>query len=154
MDNGLQDVISAAVSGAGRKPGKDSDRATGAAVERGGDATLRRRADAEPAALVSSETTFRAAPGGGNGQLGHIGLRLAFWVCGFHAALLERHHNGEQLSKKEELLLTLSPSDFAGIRPHVIDMTLEPAGRGGERTPTCRPNPRISLPFIRWRGLG
>jgi hypothetical protein len=123
MDNGLQDVISAAVSGAGRKPGKE---ATGRRVPQLSVVETQRSAapEAEPAAVVSSETTFRAAPGGGNGQLGHIGLRLAFWVCGFHAALLERHHNGDQLTKKEELLLTLSPNDFAGIRPHVIDMTL------------------------------
>jgi hypothetical protein len=123
MDNGLQDVISAAVSGAGRKPGKE---ANGRRVPQLSVVETQRAAapEPEPAAVVSSETTFRAAPGGGNGQLGHIGLRLAFWVCGFHAALLERHHNGDQLTKKEELLLTLSPNDFAGIRPHVIDMTL------------------------------
>jgi hypothetical protein len=131
MDNGLQDVISAAVNGPGRKPAKE---ATGRRVPQLSvvgterptmrEPTQEPAQHAEPAPPVSPETAFRAAPGGGTGQLGHSGLRLAFWVCGFHDALMERHRHGEQLTKKEELLLTLSPNDFAGIRPMVIDMTL------------------------------
>jgi hypothetical protein len=127
MDNGLQDVISAAVNGPGRKPAKEGSgrRVPQLSVVGTERPTAREPAqEAEPAATVSPETAFRAAPVGGIGQLGHSGLRLAFWVCGFHDALMERHRHGEQLTKKEELLLTLSPNDFAGIRPLVIDMTL------------------------------
>ncbi|HET6307824.1 MAG TPA: hypothetical protein VFG12_11595 [Rhodopila sp.] len=121
MDNGLQDVISAAANSAGRKPAKSApNRRVPQLSVVGTDPS--EAAASEPATDVSRETTFRSAPAAG--QLGHIGLRLAFWVCGFHAALMERHQNGEQLTKKEELLLTLSPDDFVGIRPHVIDMTL------------------------------
>jgi hypothetical protein len=132
MDNGLQDVISAAANAAGRKPAKD---ATGRRVPQlsvvdtqrppSSEAPLEAtRYAPEPAGSVSNETILPAAPVGGSFQLGHSGLRLAFWVCGFRDALMERHRQGEQLTKKEELLLTLSPNDFAGIRPLVIDMTL------------------------------
>ncbi|HEX3575608.1 MAG TPA: hypothetical protein VHU42_13480 [Rhodopila sp.] len=127
MDNGLQDVISAAAVGAGRKSAKDAPARRVpqlSVVETEHPVPQDVAQAAEPADMVSSESSFRAPPLGGGFQLGHSGLRLAFWVCGFHDALMERHRQGEQLTKKEELLLTLSPNDFAGIRPMVIDMTL------------------------------
>ena len=63
-------------------------------------------------------------PNEAGAQLGPGGLRLAFWLCGFHDALMERRRNGEQLTEGEELLVTLSSADFVGMRPLVVDMTL------------------------------
>jgi hypothetical protein len=131
MDNGLQDVISAAV-GAGRKVAKEPARRRVpqlSIVETG-----RSDAPATPAAAkVSSAAAFRTVPNettprnpapAAGAHLGQGGLRLAFWVCGFHEALMERRRQGQQLTEKEEFLLALSPKDFAGIRPLVVDMTL------------------------------
>lgn len=131
MDHGLQEVISAAVNRSGRQSAKD---AAGrrvpqlTVVETDRPAGQKASPQAEPPETVASETTRAAAPPlnvpGGGHELGHSGLRLAFWVCGFRDALLERQNQGEQLTRKEELLLTLSPKDFDGVRPLVIDMTL------------------------------
>jgi hypothetical protein len=57
-------------------------------------------------------------------QLGPRGLRLAFWLCGFHDALMERRRRGEALTESEELLVNLSSADLVGMRPFVVEMTL------------------------------
>ena len=57
-------------------------------------------------------------------ELGRAGLRLAFWLCGFHEALMERLRQGAELSASEESLLALSREDFAYLRPLVVHMTL------------------------------
>jgi len=59
-----------------------------------------------------------------NTQLGRSGLRLAFWLCGFHEALSERLRNGEKLTDREQALMTLSGKDFLRIRPIVIELAL------------------------------
>ena len=56
--------------------------------------------------------------------LGRAGLRMAFWLCGFHEVLLERQRAGERLSEREQSLLTLSLADFANIRPAIISAAL------------------------------
>jgi hypothetical protein len=57
-------------------------------------------------------------------KLGEGGIRLAFWLCGFHDALMERRRLGEPLTESEEVLIRLSSADFPGMRPVVVDMTL------------------------------
>ncbi|MDR3535116.1 MAG: hypothetical protein P4L71_01325 [Acetobacteraceae bacterium] len=123
MDNGLQDVISAAVSRNGPKmgSGRTGRRAPQLSVVETESPAAQ---EAEAATIASTETTSRTAPAGGSSQLGDGGLRLAFWVCAFHDALMKRRAQGEELTENEEYLLELSPKDFAGIRPLVIDMTL------------------------------
>jgi hypothetical protein len=58
-------------------------------------------------------------------QLGPDGLRIAFSLCGFHSALMERVRRGEALTEREELLVTVARKDFASLRPFVIGMTLD-----------------------------
>ena len=79
MDNGLQDVISAAANTAGRKPAKQAANRRVPQLSVVGTESSEAPAP-ELATDVSRETTFRPTSAGG--QLGHIGLRLAFWVCG------------------------------------------------------------------------
>jgi hypothetical protein len=128
MDNGLQEVISAALNRPELQTAKDG---TGRRVPQltvvGTERPMAQKAHVEPVDTVAPETVVHPvtqANSSSSLQLGHSGLRLAFWVCGFRDALLERRDQGEQLTKKEELLLTLSPRDFASVRPLVIDMTL------------------------------
>ena len=132
MNNGLQEVISAAINGSGHK----AARAAAArqvpqlsVVETGRPAAL----EPDPAPSASAETTFRVAqaetsaravPAGESDLLEHGGLRLAFWLSGFHDALTERRQKGEELTEQEELLLELSTKDFAGLRPFAIERTL------------------------------
>lgn len=123
MDNGLQDVIAAAVGGNGLKmangrTGRRAPQLSVVEVERPVPQEM------ESATTDPVETTSRTVPASGSSQLGESGLRLAFWVCGFYDALMKRRSEGEQLTENEEYLLELSPKDFAGIRPLVIDMTL------------------------------
>jgi hypothetical protein len=58
-------------------------------------------------------------------RLGPNGLRLAFSLCGFHGALMERLRQGGKLTEREELLVILARKDFASLRPFVIGMTLD-----------------------------
>lgn len=58
-------------------------------------------------------------------QLGSRGLRLGFWLCGFHDALVERQGRGERLTEREASLLELSRKDFADMRPLVITMAVK-----------------------------
>jgi hypothetical protein len=129
MDDSLRDVISAAVRGSGRKaidaPVKPRTPVLSVVeAEHRGTRVAQPAPAAEPPKKVSSGTARRTPPSGGSHELGYSGLRLAFWVCGFHDALMERHRQGAQLTEKEKLLLTLSTQDFEGIRPFVIDLTL------------------------------
>jgi hypothetical protein len=65
------------------------------------------------------------APACDHNRLGPNGLRLAFSLCGFHGALMERLRDGGKLTEREELLVTLARKDFASLRPFVIGMTLD-----------------------------
>ena len=58
-------------------------------------------------------------------QIGHIGLRLGFWLSGFHEALQERLDAGETIAEREASLLDLSRREFAGLRPAVIAMAVQ-----------------------------
>ena len=58
-------------------------------------------------------------------HLGRRGLRLGFWLCGFHEALLERQRNGGTLTEREKSLLELSRRDFADMQPLVVSMAIE-----------------------------
>jgi hypothetical protein len=128
MDNGLQEVISAAVNGTGHRPAKETPKRrvpqlSVVATERPAPPeaeTEEPRLDETTPNTVPNGTTFPPT----SHLLGHGSLRLAFWICGFHDALMERQRNGDQLTEKEELLLSLSPRDFADIRPLVIETTL------------------------------
>ena len=120
MNDGLRDVISAAVEGAGRKILPDAARRGPQlrAVASDGAAP-----DWTPATEL--ETAVRPGVSGGEGeQLGRVGLRIAFWLCGFHEVLLERRRKGETLTEREESLLTLSARDFVGIRSTVVKMAI------------------------------
>lgn len=111
MDDGLKDVISAAALGGTRQP----DVPTSA-----GRVTPLRAVDASggaprpPARMSVTDQD----------QLGRGGLRLAFWLCGFHEALVERQRQGDRLTPREESLLALARKDFASLRPALIDMAL------------------------------
>jgi hypothetical protein len=76
---------------------------------------------ASPAAPPATGVT----PSSEDSQRSVDGVRLAFWLCGFHDALMERRRHGEQLTDSEELLIRMSRKDFAGMRPFVIGMTLD-----------------------------
>ena len=58
-------------------------------------------------------------------HLGRRGLRLGFWLCGFHEALLERQRNGGTLTERETSLLELSRRDFADMQPLVVSLAIE-----------------------------
>jgi hypothetical protein len=64
-------------------------------------------------------------PAGDGNRIGPNGLHLAFSLCGFHSALMERLRQGETLTEREELLVTLARKDFARLRPFVTAMTLD-----------------------------
>ena len=51
-------------------------------------------------------------------------MRLAFWLCGFHEALVERQRQGDQLTPREESLLALARKDFVSLRPALVGMAL------------------------------
>jgi hypothetical protein len=80
--------------------------------------------------LTTTGLALRPRPGlpasgaHGGDHLGRDGLRLAFWLCGFHDALAERRRNGETLTGREDALLALCQKDFAGLRPLVVDLAL------------------------------
>ena len=63
-------------------------------------------------------------PAGSVQSLGRVGLRLAFWLCGFTELVQERQLRGEALTDRERSLLTLAGKDFAAIRPVVIGLAL------------------------------
>ncbi len=75
------------------------------------------RASAQP----TMAEMFPSADGG----TGPGTLRLAFWLCGFHGALMERRQHGEKLTPSEELLVQMSSKDFANMRPMMIEMILD-----------------------------
>jgi hypothetical protein len=119
MNDGLRDVMCAAVRTMG----------TSDTVRR--ILPLRAVETSPPSAsLASTGLALRARPGlpapvaQGGDHLGRDGLRLAFWLCGFHDALAERRRNGETLTGREDALLALSHKDFAELRPLVIDLAL------------------------------
>lgn len=127
MNDSLQDVISAAVEGIAAKT---------ALVEGAGRRTTQLRAvsTAEPilgsAPLKPTTATDEVGPiaamfAAEGDRLGRNGLRLSFWLCGFHQTLRDRVRGGETLSEREESLLALSRKDFVTIRPVVIGMALE-----------------------------
>jgi len=144
MNNGLHEVISAAAQNRERK---DRDRpipllravvtepaAIRPAAETPSEPVDRRKRRVSTAARAdkvtvaspdtsqpASSTTTAACLGA---KLGDGGLRLAFWLCGFHDALTERQRRGERLTESEALLLAMSASDFAGLQNSIIDMTL------------------------------
>jgi hypothetical protein len=124
------------MAGAGATSGPMAD-TIAADVERASSATRPIGAAKQtPNVLASSDLPLGAAspatpPAAGvsssneDNQLGVGGVRLAFWLCGFHDALMERRRHGEQLTESEELLIRMSRKDFAGMRPFVIGMTLD-----------------------------
>jgi hypothetical protein len=118
MNDDLQDVITAAVDTAVRKTA--------------GEVPSRRVAqlravdnDRNPDRIGDNGQGVPDTSFGGDSKLGRHGLRLAFWLCGFHAALLERQRKGEKLTDHEESLLTLSRKDFGAIRPMVVDLAMD-----------------------------
>ena len=122
MNDDLQDVLSAAVE-SNRVPTIDTSarRATQLhAVKTGHPGAtpmnpISRPLPAAPAIQVEDE----------GDQLGRRGLRLGFWLCGFHSALVERQERGETLTEREASLLELSRKDFADMRPLVITMAIK-----------------------------
>lgn len=111
MDEGFKDVIPAATPGGIRQ----SDVPPSA-----GPVTPLRAVDV----LGSVPRLPAQASTPDHGQLGRGGLRLAFWLCGFHEALIERQRQGDQLTSREESLLVLARKEFANLRPALIDMAL------------------------------
>jgi hypothetical protein len=122
------------MAGAGATPAPVAD-TIAADVERTGGAT-RQTGGITPDVFASMDVTLGALPPAvppafaatspsETSQLGAGGVRLAFWLCGFHDALMERRRHGEQLTESEELLIRMSRKDFAGMRPFVINMTLD-----------------------------
>ena len=113
MDDGLKDVISAAAAASGSARPPDVPTPTG------------RVTPLRPVDAPAGAPRPPARPSiPDQGELGRGGLRLAFWLCGFHEALVERQRQGEQLTPREESLLALSRKDFASLRPSLIDMAL------------------------------
>ena len=121
MNDGLRDVISAAVEGNSRKMLPDAARRVPQLRAVGSDGSAPEwtpTTELEPAARSNG-----IASGEGE-QLGRVGLRIAFWLCGFHEVLLERRRKGEALTEREESLLTLSARDFTSIRSTVVKMAI------------------------------
>ena len=122
MTDELQSVLAAAAAENAREPVTDLPQRRLAQLH----AFAARPAD-PPVAPPLPIPTAPAAPNG-NGeadQLGRRGLRLAFWLCGFHEALIERQNNGDTLTKREASLLDLSRRDFADMKPLVVAMAIE-----------------------------
>lgn len=119
MTDSLQEVISAAAEVAADKAswagGIPRQVSLLRAVQTPQLATVRPARSAPP----STPSVTDPAP------LGRSGLRMAFWLCGFHATIRERQHRGETLSQRETSLLALSSKDFASLRPTVISMAIE-----------------------------
>jgi hypothetical protein len=119
MNDTLRDVITAAGDGAGRH-------ASGPAVPRRVPKLRAVETDPTEAPTPSGfgATLTDDIPPAEEETLGRLGLRLAFWLCGFRNALLERGRQGEKPSEREESLLALSSRDFQHLRPLVIGMVL------------------------------
>jgi hypothetical protein len=115
MNDGLQDVISAAVENAARKTAAE---ASGRRVPQ------LRAVETDRPATEAAAPIWTDSPFSGDGQLGRGGLRLSFWLCGFHAAMAERQGKGEPLTEQEQSLLALSGKDFAALRPLVINQAI------------------------------
>jgi hypothetical protein len=77
------------------------------------------------AAATGAPRTYARAPASENHLLRPGGLRLAFSLCGFHDALMERLRQGEKLTESEDFLVRMAREDFAAMRPFVINMTLD-----------------------------
>ena len=143
MNDGLQDVISAAIGASERKaapeaPGRWAPQLRAVDTKRDGIRNLEPLALApapEPAPTPAVASAPAPAPAsapapateafGETDQIGRGGLRLAFWLCGFHDAFSERRRRGEQLTEHEESLLALTRNEFIDIRSVVIKMALE-----------------------------
>ncbi len=141
MNDGLQDVITAAIENSERKAASevsgrwmpqlravDSKREDARAVEPPAPppAALAPEGSSRLTRDASSPAPAPAKPAINDADLiGRSGLRLAFWLCGFHEAFTERQRRGEQLTDHEESLLALSRKEFVGIRSVVIQMALE-----------------------------
>jgi hypothetical protein len=125
------------IAGAGATPRPPMAETIAADVERAGSATRQtgsanQTSDVCPPMAVTlgspppaTAPVCAVAATSENDQLGAGGVRLAFWLCGFHDALMERRRHGEQLTESEELLIRMSRKDFAGMRPFVVSMTLD-----------------------------
>ncbi len=122
MNDDLQDILSAAAEGS-------SVPAVEVPVRRA--ARLHAVAAGHPSTftMVGVAQPVPPAPGtqaeNEGGQLGRRGLRLGFWLCGFHGALVERREHGEALTERETSLLDLCRQDFADLRPLVIAMAIK-----------------------------
>ena len=144
MNDGLQDVITAAIENSERKSvpeasGRWMPQLRAVEMKREDARTAEPPVPApapappvSPAPEGSSRPTREALPPApakpalnDAGLIGRSGLRLAFWLCGFHEAFMERQRRGEQLTEHEESLLALSRKEFVGIRSVVIGMALE-----------------------------
>ncbi len=120
MNDDLQDILSAAAEGS-------SVPAVEMPVRRA--ARLHAVAAGHPSSFAMADVArpVPAISGTQNedGQLGRRGLRLGFWLCGFHSALVERRERGEALTERETSLLDLCRQDFADLRPLVIAMAIK-----------------------------
>lgn len=122
MDDSLKDVLAAATDcGAAGKPVSADGPSRRAPLLRAVD---NRPAVAPQPATGTPELMSLGVLGNG-APFGRSGLRLAFWLCGFHETLRDRQSRGETLSQRETSLLALSGKDFAAIRPAVIQMAIE-----------------------------
>ena len=122
MNEDLQDVLSAAVENGRCLPANRSMRQATQlhAIETGRPEAVPIVSDSGPLAVIPA--LLRRDQ---DDQLGSRGLRLGFWLCGFHDALVERQGRGEPLTEREASLVELSRKDFADMRPLVITMAVK-----------------------------
>lgn len=138
MNVGLNDILAAASHRPATRSANDSDPNPGVAPQ------PRRRVDctvmkSETVALIagtaqSIESQWPATQPAPAKQplrqaepmkMGSLGLRLGFWLSGFHEALQERLDKGESVTEREATLLELSRKEFADMRPLVIAMAVQ-----------------------------
>ena len=121
MNEDLRDVITAAVENGRRPSTAGSTRPAMQLHAVGAD-----RPEAIPtASILRPLAAIQGIPERSqDDQLGSRGLRLGFWLCGFHDALVERQELGERLTEREASLLELSRKDFVDMRPLVITMAV------------------------------
>lgn len=81
---------------------------------------------AESRRLAAQPTPVKRAPHHAEPmKMGSLGLRLGFWLSGFHHALQERMDKGEAITDREATLLELSRKEFADMRPLVIAIAVQ-----------------------------